>query len=392
MVKCNGVDVQRNDILRKAYALVPENARLCLATLAEIWKVTKPFVGKKVLFNCHLTCTTLTMIDLLLLAGADLTVTSTAELTAHKHVLEVLRAANVEYIPIDKLTQRSSDECYDVMFDCGAGLLHIVQPRLGTAELTYTDPVIYNGINHIVITADESNTKRIETHYGTGDGFVRALKKLLADDDKILLGGKIKQRGMHQNNLQPSLFQDQKYIIFGYGKVGKGIAWALQNAGLSAQNIVVVDSRQSACDAANLAQHRGILLEEKNLPKIKTQIQQAFCVVTATGSHGGISEYFEREDFPKSVVLANMGTPDEWGRKFKKTEVLNEKKALNFSLEYPTEMIYLDPIFKTLLLAGELIVKEKMRPGLKPLPKDIDRSVMEEWQSYRQKKYRVDAI
>ena len=47
-----------------------------------------------------------------------------------------------------------------------------------------------------------------------------------------------------------------------------------------------------------------------------------------------------------------MGTYDEWGAQFCDSRVLHHKKPLNFMLEFPTRVCFLDPIFSLMVQAS----------------------------------------
>src|SRR3989344_7605130 len=159
-------------ILREAFEEIPAEEWTGLARLIEEWERDKPFAGKKVLLNCHLTRSTLIMVYALLIAGAELDVSATSELVVHSDIEEVLVRAGIPfYSPLPP-----TEVEYDVTLDCAAGLVHKVRPKIGSVELTHVDPRVYEGLDYPVVSADYlSVAKNIETYYGTGDGCSRAL-------------------------------------------------------------------------------------------------------------------------------------------------------------------------------------------------------------------------
>ena len=58
------------------------------------------------------------------------------------------------------------------------------------------------------------------------------------------------------------------------------------------------------------------------------------------------------------AVLANMGVEDEYGPGVPATRVLAEKKPLNFILEEPTHLKYIDASLALHAALGELLVRE----------------------------------
>ncbi len=76
----------------------------------------------------------------------------------------------------------------------------------------------------------------------------------------------------------------------------------------------------------------------------------------------------------------NMGTGDEFGLHFSTERIVNRKKPANFMLDYPTEVIYLDPIFALFLKAGrELLMNRTLKNGLNSISPEIDQAVLQNW-------------
>ncbi|MDY5029522.1 MAG: adenosylhomocysteinase, partial [Hallerella succinigenes] len=59
------------------------------------------------------------------------------------------------------------------------------------------------------------------------------------------------------------------------------------------------------------------------------------------------------------AVLANMGVEDEFSEDFPEERVLNKKLALNFSLEEPTHLKYIDASLALHAALGERLVLER---------------------------------
>jgi|SRR3989339_1918339 len=373
-----------NKILYEKYSIIPECERCCLLTLAKDWVKRKPFKNRKVLLNCHLTLVTLIMLDLLQLAGAEISAIGTSELTIHDDIVDVIKKSGITYLMEETLLEKQKNKYFDILFDCGAGLLNIIYPKYGTAELTHCYGKSYANASYPIINVDDTFIKEIETHYGTGDGFVRAFKHLIE--------GTIKFVNVHgtYNVLtikNDPFYRNKKFILFGFGKVGSGIIWGLKRAGVTNENIYIVDLSPVACKKAEEMNIPYIQLthDKATLEKIKQETKDAYCIITATGIENAVSNYFGPEDFSENLYLANMGTPDEFGDKFSESRVMNRKKAVNFAIQYPTKVKYLDPIFQSLLISGELLITEKLLPGLNRFPIDIDKSILEKWQFHHQK-------
>lgn len=399
-------EIFSNKILYSSFSKIDKNERKCLTALAKEWLNIKPLLNKKILINCHITRSTLIMIDLLLLAGATITITATKELAVHKNILAKLLEAEINFIPNGKIPHEMQDNYFDVLFDCGAGLLNKVHPSQGTVELTHTPQSIYSNIKHTVISVDESYTKLIETYYGTGNALVRLFREKIAKDTKfnhihraLLLAAQYLKKtdysvAIHLEKKADSVwFENNKYVVFGYGKVGKGIVDALKNAGVKPKNIIVIDKMESACKKATEKKFKAYCLNESNFSKIKKELQNAYAIVTATGVKECISNNFKHSDFPENVIKINMGTPDEWGHKFSELEILNKKKPANFLMKYPTKVAYLDAIFEAMLRACLLLTNgKKLSNGFIPLPQEIDNIVASNWQKYYPELCHVDSL
>ena len=103
-------------------------------------------------------------------------------------------------------------------------------------------------------------------------------------------------------------------------------------------------------------------------------------MITATGQAGALSHYFSQSDYDPVPLLINMGTFDEFGANFSPKRIINHKKPANFMLEYPTEVIYLDPIFSLFLQGGEeLLVNPTLLKGLNNISPQRDHAVLSDW-------------
>ena len=110
-------------------------------------------------------------------------------------VIDYLRKNKIEFdFSKDKIAKG------DIFLDCSANLLHKGNPK-AVCELTRTGSIKYreSNLNIPIISVDDSKIKLLEDYLGTGEGFVRAFKETVNTD---LVG--------------------KHFIIWGYGKVGKG--------------------------------------------------------------------------------------------------------------------------------------------------------------------------
>jgi adenosylhomocysteinase len=147
----------------------------------------------------------------------------------------------------------------------------------------------------------------------------------------------------------------KKFIVFGSGKVGQGIVLQLLRSGANVQ--VVTDcSRGSSpfLDANSVP-----VTDCNNLDAVAALVRDADFVVTATG----VKDALDRPQVVEALlgshaVLANMGVEDEYGPRIPATRVLAEKKPLNFILEEPTHLKYIDASLALHAALGEKLVRE----------------------------------
>ena len=334
---------------------IPLKDRYCLAKLENEWTQSQPFKGETVLVNVHLTRITLVLIGVLLKAGARVEVTVSPELVTHPDALQALLAAQIPFHPT--IPDSKKKHYYSVVYNCGVGMEDII-PKKGGVQLTRTPTEIYKNISFPVITVDQSKTKAIETGLGTGDSLVRVIHAITRQSiAAIVLNWQNILAEKRPNSPlfltaflslvnSDQLFIKNKFMIFGFGKVGKGIANALESAGTSRKNIFIIEISYEAYMDSMKNGYQGLLLREhrqESIEKIKQMIPDIWAVITATGVDGAISQYFSQNDFNDIPLLMNMGTGDEFGLRFSTERIVNRKKPANFMLNYPTEVIYLDP-------------------------------------------------
>ena len=199
-------------------------------------------------------------------------------------------------------------------------------------ELTRSGVQFYENSEHPVYVADSGIVKRIETCLGTGEGYVRALAQLGHDFD-----------------------DGKKFVVFGSGKVGQGIVLQLLRSGANVQ--VVTDCSRGSC--AFLDANDVPVTDCNDLDGVAALVRDADFVVTATGVKGALDRPQIVEALLASdAVLANMGVEDEYGPGVPATRVLAEKKPLNFILEEPTHLKYIDASLALHAALGELLLQE----------------------------------
>lgn len=283
------------------------------------WEKDKPLQGMTVLDATPSFYNTQFKYANLMAAGAKVVVGLNSEVQYDPESVEALNryGIHVERLGIDLQGE------YDVILDCGAIYRHC-SPHLGFVELTRTGALHYQNSEKIVFNADDSSIKEIETSLGTGESFVRALTHL----DCAIEGRNI--------------------VLFGYGKVGRGIAfYAHEGGGL----LTVVDDLKGVKVPSCLSSidlHARVQIQEA--------LDKAHYVVCATGVGGALSFL----DIPKLIksrtILVNMGVENEFGPEMPPERVLNKNRPLNFILKNPTKLVYIDPTM-ALHNAGALELK-----------------------------------
>ena len=276
-------------------------------------------------------------------AGAD---AAGAAMPCDLGIVDVLRENGIPVIGVQEALEMEAAGCgFDLILDC-AGQFSACHPRIGFVELTRSGVQFYENCEHPVYVADSGIVKRIETCLGTGEGYVRALAQL--GYDYCLDSG---ADGV-----------GKKFVVFGSGKVGQGIVLQLLRSGANVQVVTDCSRGSNAFLDAN-----GVPVTDCNdLDGVAALVRDADFVVTATGVKGALDRP-EIVDalLASNAVLANMGVEDEYGPGVPATRVLAEKKPLNFILEEPTHLKYIDASLALHAALGELLVQESAN-SLKP--------------------------
>lgn len=340
------------NVLEKARAHIAQQSMPFLDIHRELARATQPYKGLFILQNIPLTLITLFKAEVLVLGGAEVILTSPAFYTPNESLIHLAKEAGFHI-------QRShpQHESFDLHLDCCAELLEVPTPRLGAVELTQSGSMIYQTatFDYPVISVDDSPLKVLETFLGTGDGFYRALHAHVGE-----------------------AMRHQAFVIFGYGKVGQGIANALR---FWTDDITVIDIK--APKRVQSPAIRYIAATDKKA--IEEAIKRSYCTVTATGVKDLITSYygFNKTNFGSSLLI-NMGAEDEYGSHFSTSDVLFDKRAFNFSLNEPTAFRYLDPIFYAHNYGVDLILSKQYSKGYHPFPASLSKEILEQWQTLHQ--------
>lgn len=309
------------------------------------WSRSRPLAGCKVLEATPLFRNTLVKYIALLSAGAELTAGYGGGIPFDREILALVQKCG---IAVRENGTETPEQAFDLIFDCG-GVNANITPRYGTVELTRSGAYHYGNVTFKVFLADAGKVKHIETSIGTGDGLVRGL---------AAAGITLPLR--------------KGALIFGAGKVGCGIAANLVAGGT---DCTLVDTAEKlAAVKGNAAK-----IPFTETERINTAVLNSDIVISATGRAGALAEYSGLCKWVESnVIFANMGVEDEYGPLVPAERVLNNKEPLNFILEEPTLLRYIDPTM-ALSNAGaiELLQGRVLKCGLNMPPAELEEKIIE---------------
>ena len=323
-----------------------KNEYPALAALESEWTHTRPFDGLRVLVATPIYRNTMTEYRALVAGGADILVGLSG--MNDPDVVDFMREWGVPVVtPAEMLEDESRGEFVDLVLDC-AGPFAVLHPKIGFVELTRSGVHYYKNVEKPVYVADSGIVKRIETSLGTGDGYFRALEKLGYGGD----------------------FEGKKLLVFGSGKVGSGIA--LQGVRRGCNVTVVTDlkrgqSQNSSAPETMPAGDFSAVLEQNDVAvvdchdyaAVASLIENSDFVVTATGVKNALAAPELTEALLSTkATLANMGVEDEYGEAIPAEKVLNDKGPLNFILEEPTHLKYIDTSLALHAALAERLVQE----------------------------------
>lgn len=282
-----------------------------LAAQAERWSTPRPLEGLRILCGTPLFLNTLAQFSALLKGGADLVVVYSDELGYDPAIPGFLAGIGLKIC--HGAAEAAACGPFDAVLDCSA-LNRGISSRFGYCELTRSGVHTYesNPPDTPVFAADSGRIKSIETVLGTGDGCLRGLRHI---------------------GVEPA---GKTVLLFGHGRVGRGIEYALTRAGATVR---IVDPAQGRV-------FMPALLDGVSL------------VVSATGIRDALAP-FASVLLECGALLVSMGADDEFGPGIPPERAVNRKRPVNFMLPEPTATRYIDP---TLALHNAGIL-ELMRGG-----------------------------
>ncbi len=323
-----------------------------LQALIRRYREEQPFRDCRVVFGHVLVRNALVMVEALCRGGAQVVLSRAHPSPAERPCLEALEALGLKVWPVAQAVALG-----DLYLDVAAVLGRQRPPR-AAAEVTRTGVRYYRDIPCPVVSADDCLAKRIEGYFGTGDAFLRAWRLLRPKDP---LGGK-------------------RAVLFGYGKIGRGVARAAREAGMQ---VVVAEVDPTARARASVEGFETVAGTPNQA--LRRALARAQVVIAVTGVPGVLGCTLPPEWLRANrPVLVNLGAEDEFGPAFEEHEILGGRQVpLNFHLPQPTLNRYVDPALAAHLLALEAWVRAPGRfpPGIHPLPEAMDRWILETWQA-----------
>lgn len=352
-----------DDIVKSSYTGAEYPA---LGAFGAEWAFSRPFAGLRILVATPVFRNTLLEYRALLAGGADLVVGvagsgedgAVAKMPCDPGIVDLLRENGIPVVGVQEaLDMEAAGRGFDLVLDC-AGQFAKLSPKFGFVELTRSGVQFYEGSAHPVYVADSGVVKRIETSLGTGEGYVRALRQLgygssfASGNDGADTGG---AGNAIAGNDGAGDFSGKKFVVFGSGKVGQGIVLQLLRSGAVVDVVTNTNFGSNAFLDAN-----GVPVTDCNdAGAVAALVRAADFVVTATGVKGALDKpELTAALLESQAVLANMGVEDEYGPNVPAARVLAEKSPLNFILEEPTHLKYIDASLALHAALGELLVRE----------------------------------
>lgn len=273
------------------------------------WAVSKPLAGLRVLDATPVFRNTMTKYLALIAAGAHLTVGISDLVPRDENIVAFLRSLGVEVVKSE-----DGSHTFDLILDCAASFARHTA-KIGYVELTRSGVELYRGCANPVFIADGGKIKLIETMLGTGESLFRAMRSLGYDS-----------------------WVDKKIVVVGSGKVGSGII--IYGYASGAEVYAVTDP---ASVSERIAKKCTRIIDYKDEVAFADVVKDAFMVVTATGHREAIANEVIQNAITRSpAILVNMGVEDEFGAAIPASRVLNEKRPLNFILDEPTHLKYIE--------------------------------------------------
>ncbi len=314
-----------------------------LAIQREAWSKSRPLEGITVLDATPLCYNSIYKYMNLIYAGAKLTIGINPLSSTPAKLTELIKQSGIELV-----SSKDEPKEFDIIMDCAAQFINF-KAKIGRVELTRSGAELYKVRGERVFMADGGKIKLIETCIGTGQGYFRAM-----------------------DYLGYSNWDGKKLALFGCGKVGQGILKAAVERGISV--IVISDPIAISTDIKKLAHQ---IVDYRNKEAVTEATLSCYAMVTAIGKYGAVEETIDAYKLINSnLLLANMGAEDEYGSSFPSSRILAEKDSLNFILDEPTELKYIDATLTLHNIGSEYLVKNSSVSGVILPPAEIEEELI----------------
>ena len=276
-----------------------------------LWNKNKPLKNLTVVDSTPVFFNTFLKYINLLAAGAKLSI-AIGDLTPYDPLtVKYLKELNVPILDCQNTYS------FDIVLDCSGCCKHF-NSQYGYVELTRSGIHSYRekAKSSCVFAADSGRIKAIETTLGTGESFLRTFRQEISND-----------------------IAQKDFTVFGYGKVGRGVAYYLKNANC---NVTIVDYPEVLKKVPS-HYHKVSILDRTTLDNI---LSNQYCIIAVTGVKNALHEKFDlKKVINSNTYCALMGVENEYGPLMPNSRVLNNNRPFNFLLEEPTLLEYIETTF-----------------------------------------------
>ena len=316
----------------------------CLAAQQKNFSEKRSLNNLEVLDSTPIFRNSLIKYKALILAGAKLTIGISGIVPYNPAVLQFLKDNGIPVI-----TNEDTEKKFALVLD-NAAVFSNFESEFGYVELTRSGVDKYTRSGKNVFLADSGKIKRIETCLGTGESYFRGLRHFGFSD-----------------------YCGKRLVVFGSGKVASGIIYyAHQNR----MNTIVITEKSTIMPAISSLAEKVIDLHETD--EIVSAIEKAEYIVTATGVKSAVASVVpSKYVLASNAILANIGVEDEYGNSIPKERVLNAKFPINFALEEPTRIRFIEATLALHNFGAEFLVEHPTAKGTILPSEQIENEMLE---------------